>query len=282
MNKIDYLTSLEANASNFFPGVHRPLVILPTYNEAKNIIKILDSIEALSINISVLVVDDSSPDGTSTKVTKHPSFNKSIFLLKRPQKSGLGSAYRDGFQWGIDKDHDVFLQMDSDFSHNPNDIPRFLKTISEGVDIVVGSRYLKGISVINWPLYRLLLSIWAGVYTRFITGMPISDPTTGFVAIRRNLLERIVNFKTKSFGYAFLIEMKYFAWGNGFVIKEIPIVCTERQHGQSKLTLSIQFQSAIRVMLLGLERICKDASLKLCLVKNFFLGLKRLVHEKKA
>jgi len=282
MNKIDHLTSFVPNASNFFPGVQRPLIILPTYNEAKNIIKILDSIEALALNISVLVVDDSSPDETSTKVTNHPSFNKSIFLLKRPQKNGLGSAYRDGFQWGIDNDHDVYLQMDSDFSHNPNDIPRFLKTISEGVDIVVGSRYLDGISVINWPLSRLLLSIWAGIYTRFITGMPLSDPTTGFVAIRRNLLEQIVTFKTKSFGYAFLIEIKFFAWKNGFAIKEIPIVCTERLHGQSKLTLSIQFQSAIRVMLLGLERICECASLKFCLTKNFFFGLKRLINEKKA
>ena len=209
MKKIDHLTSFGPNGSNFFFGVQRPLVILPTYNEVKNIIKILDSIEALALNISVLVVDDSSPDGTSTKVTNHPSFNKSVFLLKRPQKNGLGSAYRDGFQWGIDNDHDVCLQMDSDLTHNPNDIPRFLKTISEEVDIVVGSRYLNGISVVNWPLYRLLLSIWAGIYTRFITGMPLSDPTTGFVAIRRNLLERIVTFKTKSFGYAFLIEMKF-------------------------------------------------------------------------
>ena len=280
--KIDHLTSFEPHTSSFFPGVQRPLVILPTYNEAKNIIKILDSIKALALNISVLVVDDSSPDGTSTKVKNHPSFNKSVFLLKRPQKNGLGSAYRDGFQWGIDHDHDVCLQMDSDSSHNPNDIPRFLKTISEEVDIVVGSRYLNGISVVNWPLHRLLLSIWAGIYTRFITGMPLSDPTTGFVAIRRNLLKRIVTFKTKSFGYAFLIEMKFFAWKNGFVIKEIPIVCTERRHGQSKLTLSIQFQSAIRVMLLGLERICEGAPLKLCLTKNFFFGLKRLINEKKA
>jgi dolichol-phosphate mannosyltransferase len=281
MSKIDHLTTFEPNASNFFPEVQRPLVILPTYNEAKNIIKILDSIEAVVLNISILVVDDSSPDGTSTKVTNHPSFNKSIFLLKRPQKNGLGSAYRDGFQWGIDKDHDVFLQMDSDFSHNPNDIPRFLKTISEGIDIVVGSRYLNGVSVINWPLYRLLLSIWAGMYTRFFTGMPLSDPTTGFVAIRRNLLERIVTFKTRSFGYAFLIEMKYFAWVNGFAIKEIPIVCTERQHGQSKLTLSIQFQSAIRVILLGLKRIFEAISLEVCLPKNFFFRLKKLLNEKK-
>lgn len=234
------------------PKVERPLLILPTYNEADNIIQILEAIETLPREISILVVDDSSPDGTSKLVTDYPFFEKNVFLLKRSKKSGLGSAYREGFKWGLKNGHDVFMQMDSDFSHDPNDIPRLLKAVDDGADIATGSRYVNGISVINWPLHRLLLSLWAGLYTRFITGIPMSDPTTGFKAIRANVLEQI-DTQGKSDGYAFQIETHFFAWRNGFTIREVPIIFTERRNGQSKLTLSIKIESVIRVLQLGLR-----------------------------
>ena len=235
--------------------IQRPLVIIPTFNEAENIPQLLEAIEELPVRISVLVVDDSSPDGTAEKVIDHPSFDKNIFLLKRPMKSGLGSAYREGFQWALKNGYDVCLQMDSDFSHNPNDIPRLLKAVSDGADIAIGSKYLNGISVINWPLHRLFLSILAGVYTRFLTGMSLSDPTSGFNAIHRNVLKEIVDSNINSDGYVFLIEIKYFAWKGGFSIKELPIIFTERRDGQSKLNFSIKCHSAIRVIQLGLGRI---------------------------
>ena len=249
--------------------IQRPLVILPTFNEADNIIQLLEAIEELPIRISALVVDDSSPDGTAEKVTDHPSFDKNIFLLKRPMKSGLGSAYREGFQWALKNGYDVCLQMDSDFSHNPNDIPRLLKAVSDGADIAIGSKYLNGISVVNWPLYRLLLSILAGVYTRFFTGMSLSDPTSGFNAIHRNVLKGIVDSNINSDGYVFLIEIKYFAWIGGFSIKELPIIFTERRNGQSKLNFSIKVHSAIRVVQLGLGRIWNlKAYSRFCFIKS--------------
>ena len=249
--------------------IQRPLVIIPTFCEADNIIQILEAIEELPIRISALVVDDSSPDGTAEMVTNHPSFNKNIFLLKRPMKSGLGSAYKEGFQWALKNGYDVCLQMDSDFSHNPNDIPRLLKAVSDGADIAIGSRYLNGISVVNWPLHRLFLSILAGAYTRFLTGMPFSDPTAGFNAIHKNALKKIVNHNINSDGYGFLIETKYFAWKDGFSIKELPIVFTERRDGQSKLNFSIKVQSAIRVIQLGLGRIWNlKAHSRFCFIKS--------------
>ena len=282
MNRIDSFISLIPTGSNPYKRVQRPLVILPTYNEAGNITQILEAIEALPLQVSVLIVDDSSPDGTATKVTDYPSFEKNIFLLKRPMKNGLGSAYKEGFQWGLKNGHDVCLQMDSDFSHDPNDIPRLLKAIDDGADIAIGSRYLNGISVVNWPLHRLILSLWAGTYTRFVTGMPLSDPTTGFNAIRGNVLKQLATCNINSDGYAFLIETKYFAWKNGFSIKELPIIFTERQNGKSKLTLSVKIKSAIRVMQLGLERIWAFfISSRFHLREGSLFGLGKLIDEKK-
>ncbi len=242
--------------SNF--KVERPLVILPTYNEADNISQILDAIEALAIPISVLVVDDSSPDGTANIVVKHPLFEKNIFLLKRPKKSGLGTAYKEGFQWGLKKGHDVCIEMDSDFSHDPKDIPRLINVIENGADVAIGSRYIDGISVINWPLHRLILSLWAGMYTRFFTGLPLTDPTTGFKAFRKSVLEQVPNWEINSDGYGIQIETNYFAWKNGFTLKEIPIIFTERRDGQSKLTLSVKIESAIRVLQLGIARLWEN------------------------
>ena len=255
MNHVDSSISSVSTDTKGLKKIQRPLVILPTFNEVEDIIQILEAIEALPVQISVLVVDDSSPDGTAERVTDYPSFEKNIFLLKRPMRSGLGSAYREGFQWALKNGYDVCLQMDSDFSHNPNDIPRLLKAVSDGADIAIGSKYLNGISVINWPLHRLFLSILAGVYTRFLTGMSLSDPTSGFNAIHRNVLKEMVNHNINSDGYVFLIEIKYFAWKGGFSIKELPIIFTERRNGQSKLNFSIKVHSAIRVVQLGLGRI---------------------------
>jgi dolichol-phosphate mannosyltransferase len=282
MNHVDgYILPVSTDTKGF-KKIHRPLVILPTFNEAENIIQLLEAIEALPVQISVLVVDDSSPDGTAEIVTDYPSFDKNIFLLKRPMKSGIGSAYREGFQWALKNCYDVCLQMDSDFSHNPNDIPRLLKAVSDGADIAVGSKYLKGISVVNWPLYRLILSILAGVYTRFFTGMSLSDPTSGFNAIHRNVLKEIVDHEINSDGYVFLIEIKYFAWKGEFFIKELPIIFTERRNGQSKLTFSIKVHSAIRVLQLGLERIWNlKAHSRFSFIKSSLFKLRGFSPKKK-
>ena len=282
MNHVDSSISSVSTDTKGLKKIQRPLVILPTFNEVENIIQILEAIEALPVQISVLVVDDSSPDGTAERVTDYPSFDKNIFLLKRPMRSGLGSAYREGFQWALKNGYDVCLQMDSDFSHNPNDIPRLLKAVSDGADIAIGSKYLNGISVINWPLHRLILSILAGVYTRFLTGMSLSDPTSGFNAIHRNVLKKIVNHNINSDGYVFLIEIKYFAWKGGFSIKELPIIFTERRNGQSKLNFSIKVHSAIRVVQLGLGRIWNlKAHLRFCFIKSSLFKLRGFAHEKK-
>ena len=257
MNRLskNNFTPIKPTIPDSKPKIKRPLIILPTYNEADNIAKILKAIEALPHQISILVVDDSSPDGTAKIVSDYPSFNKNVFLLKRPKKSGLGSAYRDGFQWGLRNGHDACLQMDSDFSHDPNDIPRLMEAVNDGADIAIGSRYVNGIRVLNWPLHRLLLSLWAGFYTRFITKMPLSDPTTGFRAIRISVIEQLVAGNINSDGYAFLIEINFFAWRKGFSIKEVPVIFTERRNGQSKLTLSIKIEAALRVLQLGLRRL---------------------------
>ena len=282
MNHVDSSISSVSTDTKGLKKIQRPLVILPTFNEVENIIQILEAIEALPVQISVLVVDDSSPDGTAERVTDYPSFDKNIFLLKRPMRSGLGSAYREGFQWALKNGYDVCLQMDSDFSHNPNDIPRLLKAVSDGADIAIGSKYLNGISVINWPLHRLFLSILAGVYTRFLTGMSLSDPTSGFNAIHRNVLKKIVNHNINSDGYVFLIEIKYFAWKGGFSIKELPIIFTERRNGQSKLNFSIKVHSAIRVVQLGLGRIWNlKAHSRFCFIKSSLFKLRGFTHEKK-
>ena len=282
MNHVHSSISSVSTDTKGLKKIQRPLVILPTFNEVENIIQILEAIEELPVRISVLVVDDSSPDGTAEMVTNHPSFDKNIFLLKRPMRSGLGSAYREGFQWALKNGYDVCLQMDSDFSHNPNDIPRLLKAVSDGADIAIGSKYLNGISVINWPLHRLFLSILAGVYTRFLTGMSLSDPTSGFNAIHRNVLKKIVNHNINSDGYVFLIEIKYFAWKGGFSIKELPIIFTERRNGQSKLNFSIKVHSAIRVVQLGLGRIWNlKAHSRFCFIKSSLFKLRGFTHEKK-
>ncbi len=235
----------------------RAVVILPTYNEAVSLPLVLDAILQLPRPLDVLVVDDSSPDGTADKVKTHPEFQKRIFLKLRPRKMGLATAYKEGFQWGLENGYDVCLEMDSDLSHDPKDIPRLLEVIEQGADIALGSRYLSGISVINWPLRRLMVSVGAGVYTRFITGLPLTDPTGGFKAIHKNVIERLNWDEVKSDGYGFQIEVSFFAHQSGFDIREIPIIFTERRDGESKFSLAIVLEATLRVLTLGFARFFK-------------------------
>ena len=232
--------------------IERTLVILPTYNEADSLITVVDAVLSLPENLDILVVDDSSPDGTHILVKNHSAFDKRLFLLLRPSKQGLATAYKEGFQWGLKQGYDVCMEMDSDLSHDPQDIPRLLHTIEQGADIAIGSRYLQGISVINWPLRRLFVSICAGIYTRIISGLPLSDPTGGFKAIHRDVIEHLDWDQVKSDGYGFQIEVNFFAYKKGFLLKEVPIIFTERRDGQSKFSMSIVVEAALRVLQLGL------------------------------
>ena len=236
------------------PIVERPLVILPTYNEADNIAEILKAIESLPHQISILVVDDSSPDGTAKMVTDYPSFDKNVFLLKRPTKSGLGSAYREGFQWGLKNGHDVCLQMDSDFSHDPNDLIRLYNANAlEGGEVAIGSRYVRGVNIVNWPMARLLMSFFASKYVKFITGMPIHDSTAGFKCYKRKVLETINFDKIQFVGYAFQIEMKFKAWKYGFNVVEVPVIFTDRTEGTSKMSGGIFMEAVIGVIQMKLK-----------------------------
>lgn len=241
--------SLTATAKR---NIDRVLVILPTYNEADSLIKVLDAVLSLPENLDILVVDDSSPDGTADLAKNHSAYEKRVFLLLRPGKQGLATAYKEGFQWGLKQGYDVCMEMDSDLSHDPNDISRLLQTIEEGADMAIGSRYLNGISVINWPLRRLLVSIGAGIYTRWLSGLPLTDPTGGFKAIHRNVIEHLDWNKVKSDGYGFQIEVSFFANKKGFILKEIPIIFTERRDGESKFSISIAVEAALRVLQLGI------------------------------
>ncbi len=214
------------------------LVIIPTYNEKENISSIIDEVLKQNEILNVLVVDDNSPDGTSEIVENKQLYNKRIFLLKRPGKMGLGSAYVSGFKWALKEGYDYIFEMDADFSHDPIVLNEMLEKIKK-YDLVIGSRYIKGINVVNWPLSRLILSYMASKYVRIITGMKIADPTGGFKCFRRKVLEAIDLDSILSDGYAFQIEMNYKAWVKNFCIKEIPIVFTDRRSGQSKMSKKI-------------------------------------------
>ncbi|KMP11455.1 hypothetical protein UR09_03320 [Candidatus Nitromaritima sp. SCGC AAA799-A02] len=235
--------------------VKRPLVILPTFNEAESLPQLIEELGDLPRPIDILVVDDSSPDGTSELVAKSPGFGEQLFLLQRKRKSGFASAYKDGYQWALERDYDVCLGMDSDLSHDPKDILRLLEGVENGADMVVGSRYFQGISVVNWPLYRLLMSIGAGIYVRTLTGLRLTDPTSGFSAIRRTVIESLDWDQVTSEGYGFLIEVKFFVSRQGFRLQEIPIVFTERRDGQSKFSGKIIIEAVLRALGLGVLRI---------------------------
>jgi len=220
------------------------LIVIPTFNEAGNIETLLDHIFALEVShLEVLVVDDNSPDGTSAIVQRCSEKDGRVHLLSRPHKMGLGTAYVAGFQFALQNGYEFILEMDADFSHHPKEIPRLLEKMPE-YDLAIGSRYLTGVNVTNWPLSRLLLSLFANWYTRAITGMPIQDCTSGFKCFHRRVLEAIPLEKIDSNGYAFQIELHYKAWRKGFRICEIPIVFTERLTGRSKMSRKIQIEAA--------------------------------------
>lgn len=224
----------------------RTIVIIPTYNERDNIGKIIGEVLAQAESLSVLIVDDNSPDGTASIVKDMMKSNNRIHLLERPGKMGLGTAYCDGFEYALKHDFDALFEMDADFSHDPKEIPNFLNLI-QNYDLVIGSRYLTGVNVVNWPLSRLILSYGANVYTRIITGMPIKDATGGFKCFRADALKNIDLSTIRSNGYGFQIEMNYRMWKNGAKIKELPIIFIDRRSGVSKMNKKIIWEAIFLV-----------------------------------
>lgn len=211
------------------------LVIIPTYNEKDNIARIIPATLNACPQADVLIVDDNSPDGTGQLVDSIRTQNPRVFILHRPEKQGLGRAYVAGFQWALEKSYPFILEMDADFSHDPNTIPVLREAARNGADLVLGSRYIHGIRILNWPMNRLLLSTAAALYVRIITGMPFRDPTGGFKCYRRRVLAALPLHKITSNGYSFQIEMTHTAWHLGFHIVEVPIIFNERRDGQSKM-----------------------------------------------
>jgi dolichol-phosphate mannosyltransferase len=219
------------------------LIIIPTYNESENVDPLLERLLALPFDLHVLVVDDGSPDGTGDLVRAWREKNARVHLLQRPGKMGLGSAYRDGFRYALEHGAEYIFEMDADFSHDPDAIGEFLKE-AEHYDVVLGSRYLHGVTVVNWPLSRLILSYSANVYSRIVTGLPLRDATGGFKCFRRRALESVRLDLVKSDGYAFQIEMSFKCWKKGFRIKEIPIIFVDRRAGVSKMNRRIVWEAA--------------------------------------
>ena len=234
----------------------KTLIISPTYNERKNIKQLVDMVIGENPELHLLIVDDNSPDGTGKKVKKLQTVYKNLFLETRPKKSGLGTAYIFGFKWALEKKYDNIIQMDADLSHNPKDLPRMVNNLQK-YDLVIGSRYINGISVVNWPLRRLVLSYGANAYSRIITGMPIMDGTGGFKAWRSSVLSSIDLDSVKSQGYSFQIEMNFRAWVKKFNIKEIPIIFSDRTIGQSKMSKTIVYEAIFMVWRLRIWKIFK-------------------------
>lgn len=234
----------------------KSVVIIPTYNEIENIESIINAVFLLDKAFDVLIVDDNSPDGTALKVKElQIKFSERLFIEVRQKKSGLGTAYVHGFKWALLKNYDFIFEMDADFSHNPKDLEHLYQACVDGADLAIGSRYSKGVNVVNWPLSRVLLSYFASVYVRLITGMKIADATAGFVCYKRNVLEIINLDKVKFIGYAFQIEMKYRAFVKNFNIVEVPIIFTDRTIGQSKMSGSIIKEAVFGVILLRIKKI---------------------------
>ena len=226
------------------------IVIIPTYNEKENAEKIIRKVFSMPHDFHVLIVDDGSPDGTGSIVKNLQSeLAGKLFLIERSSKQGLGTAYITGFRWAIEKNYDYIFEMDADFSHNPDDLIKLRSACADGgADLSVGSRYIKGFNVVNWPLGRLLLSYYASVYVQIITGMKIKDATAGFKCYKRKVLETIELGKIHFIGYAFQIEMKFTAWKYGFKIVEVPIIFTDRTEGTSKMSGNIIKEAALGVI----------------------------------
>ena len=231
------------------------LVIIPTYNEIENIEKLIKNIFSQPVDFEILVVDDSSPDGTSSLVEQlKKDYDNRLHLEIRPKKSGLGKAYLHGFKWALDRKYDFIFEMDADFSHNPNDLIRLYNScFKDNHDMAIGSRYITGVNVINWPMRRVLLSWLASKYVKAITGMPIEDTTAGFICYRRKVLETIDLNRIKFVGYAFQIEMKFKAFQKGFRLQEIPVIFTDRTKGKSKMSSGIIKEAVFGVISLKLK-----------------------------
>jgi dolichol-phosphate mannosyltransferase len=226
--------------------VEDSIVIIPTYNERENIEKIIRKVFSLPKQFDILIVEDNSPDGTADIVKAlMKEYPKHLFIEERKGKLGLGTAYIHGFKWAINHNYDFIFEMDADFSHNPDDLVRLYAACNEkGADVAIGSRYINGVNVVNWPMGRVLMSYYASAYVRFITRMKIRDTTAGFKCYRKRVLETIELDKVRFVGYAFQIEMKFTAWKHGFNIVEVPIIFTDRTEGQSKMSTGI-FKEAI-------------------------------------
>ncbi len=230
------------------------LVIIPTYNERENIEKILNAVLDQPHGFHVLIVDDSSPDGTGDIVRRiQESHPDRLFLEERMGKHGLGTAYIHGFRWALKHDYEFIFEMDADFSHDPEDLIRLRKACEEGADLSIGSRYVRGVNVVNWPMSRVLLSFFASKYVRFVTGLPVFDTTAGYKCYRREVLQKINLSKIRFVGYAFQIEMKFKAWKHGFTIEEVPVIFTDRTAGQSKMTRGIVKEAIFGVIRLKLD-----------------------------
>lgn len=224
--------------------VNDRLVIIPTYNEKENIENLIRKVFQLTPSFHILIVDDNSPDGTGNIVKNLKNeFKETLFLLERPGKQGLGTAYISGFKWALEHGYEFIFEMDADFSHDPNDLVRLNDACQNGADLSIGSRYKSGVNVVNWPMGRVLISYFASAYVRFITGMNIRDTTAGFKCYRRMVLETINLDKIRFKGYAFQIEMKFLTWKYGFNIVEIPIIFTDRKMGTSKMSGKIVYEA---------------------------------------
>ena len=224
------------------------LIIIPTYDEKENVQPIAEAVLKQLPDGNILFVDDKSPDGTGEILDHMSRVDERIFVLHREKKEGLGRAYIAGFKWALERGYEFIFEMDADFSHNPAALPVILKSARDGCDLVIGSRYIGGIRVMNWPMSRLLLSTGAGLYVRIVTGMPIHDPTGGFKCFRRKVLESIALDHITSNGYSFQIEMNHNAWMQGFKLKEVPIVFEDRVAGYSKMNSDIAFEAFMMVL----------------------------------
>ena len=229
------------------------LVIIPTYNESQNIGNLINVIDSLDINLDFLIIDDNSPDRTYDIVKKIMKENSRVNLIVQDKKAGLGTAYKKGFNWAIINNYDKIIQIDADMSHDPNSIPQLIKE-SQQNDLIIGSRYIKGVNVVNWPMSRLLLSYFANIYVKILTWMPVNDSTSGYKCISIEVLKSIDLSKVQSQGYSFQIEINFLAYVKGFKIKEIPIIFHDRTVGESKMSKSIILEAIFMVPRLALKR----------------------------
>lgn len=235
--------------------MEKNLVIIPTYNEKENIENIIKRVVDLKTPFDILVVDDSSPDGTSQIVKELQKSLPQLHLEVRKEKDGLGKAYTHGFKWALQRNYQFIFEMDADLSHNPDDLPKLLDALKNGNDVVIGSRYSHGVNVVNWPMSRVLLSFIASKYARFVTRLPIHDATAGFVGYRRIVLETLNLDNIKFKGYGFQIEMKFKAWKKNFKLIEVPIIFTNRVAGESKISANIMGEAVFGILMLRIRSI---------------------------